>query len=61
MGRLIQESSFDEEALRRAIVWGTVTASFCVERFGVSGLVEMSDRGHADRMKAYREATRIDY
>ncbi|MAE69333.1 MAG: sugar kinase [Gemmatimonadetes bacterium] len=61
MGRLTREKGFDEEALRRAIVWGTVTASFCVEHFGVRGVVEMSDEDHAARMAAYRETTRVAY
>jgi len=60
MGRLTREPRIDDAALRRAIVWGTVSASFCVEQFGVRGLEQMTPEQHQSRLKVYRAATRVD-
>jgi len=38
MGVLASSKVIDPTALRRAMLYGTVTASFCVEGFGVEGL-----------------------
>jgi sugar/nucleoside kinase (ribokinase family) len=38
MGYLAEQGRSDPQALRRAMLYGTVTASFCVEGFGVEGL-----------------------
>lgn len=38
MGYLAEQGRCDPATLRRAMLYGTVTASFCVEGFGVEGL-----------------------
>lgn len=38
MGYLASEKRHDPKALRRAMLFGTITASFCVEAFGVEAL-----------------------
>jgi sugar/nucleoside kinase (ribokinase family) len=47
MGYLAAERSLEPAALRRAMLYGTVTASYCVEGFGVEGL-ERVDRRRLD-------------
>ena len=42
MGYLNEHGKVDAGALRRAMLYGTVTASFCVEGFGVEGLAGRS-------------------
>lgn len=48
MGYLASVKSLQPAALRRAMLYGTVTASYCVEGFGVEGL-ERVDRERLDR------------
>jgi sugar/nucleoside kinase (ribokinase family) len=48
MGYLASVNSVEPGHLRRAMLYGTVTASYCVEGFGVEGL-EPVDRARADR------------
>jgi sugar/nucleoside kinase (ribokinase family) len=38
MGYLTEKRSFDPKSLRKAMLYGTVTASFCVQGFGVESL-----------------------
>jgi len=38
MGYVAEQNSFDPKVMRRAMLYGTVTASFCVEGFGVEAL-----------------------
>lgn len=45
LGHLAATGEQSDEALRRAIAFGTVLASFCVEDFGVQGLCDIR---HAD-------------
>jgi len=48
MGYLASVKSLQPPALRHAMLYGTVTASYCVEGFGVEGL-ERVDRERLDR------------
>jgi len=48
MGSLAAAGRVDAASLRRAMLYGTVTASFCVEGFGVEGL-EPVDRARLER------------
>ena len=48
MGYLAAEKSLQPGALRRAMLYGTVTATYCGEGFGVEGL-ERVDRERLDR------------
>ncbi len=42
LGYLAQENRFDDAALRRAVVYGSVMGSFACERFGVERLTQIS-------------------
>ncbi len=42
MGSLVRDGAHHPEALRRAMLFGTVTASFCVQGFSVESLVTRS-------------------
>ena len=48
LGYVAAARSTQPETLRRAMLYGTVTASYCVEGFGVEGL-ERVDRTRVDR------------
>jgi sugar/nucleoside kinase (ribokinase family) len=47
MGALAAADSLEPDALRRAMLYGTVTASYCVQGFGVEGLAA-TDRARID-------------
>ncbi len=56
MGYLAAAGGRDSGALRRAVIYGTVAASFSVERFSVDGLVALT---RADLDRRYAELQRI--
>jgi len=54
IGYLAECGTFDDTALRRAVLHGTVCASFAVERFSVDGITEASREGIERRYEALR-------
>jgi len=56
MGYLASQGQHDPAALRKAMVFGTVTASFCVEGFSIEGL---SSRSRTDVDQRYDELLSI--
>lgn len=56
MGWLASSESTEPRSLRRAMVYGTVTASFCVEGFGPDALAE---RGRAEVESRFNELSGI--
>ena len=59
MAYLERTGSRDFHALRAALAWGTVTASFALESFGLSGLCGLDLAQLTERLEAFREAARI--
>ena len=57
MGYLAQNKKIDEQTMRRAIVYGSVLASFSVESFSVDGLTQLTDENIAARYKEFHEIT----
>ena len=57
LGSLLTGSDLTHESLRRAVIYGTVMASFCVERFSVEGLDGLSHREIEGRARLLREIT----
>ena len=49
----------DLKALQAALAWGTVTASFTLESFGLDGLRGVNLGQLTERLEAFREAARI--
>lgn len=59
MGYLAAHGSADFAAIQTALAWGTVLASFTIERFSLDRLLEI-DRSHVeDRIRTFRAAARI--
>jgi sugar/nucleoside kinase (ribokinase family) len=56
VGYLAEHGALDAAALRRAVVYGTVAASFSVEKFSVDGLVGLT---RVDLDRRYRELMAI--
>jgi hypothetical protein len=52
MGYLAASESLEPRTLRRALLYGTVTASFCVEGFGTEGLLGRSRRARRSAIES---------
>jgi hypothetical protein len=47
------------ENMRKAIVYGSAMASFCVEKFGTERLLEITDQDLEGRVNEFRELARF--
>ena len=54
-GHLYKTQNFTFENLKRAVVFGSVIASFCVEKFSTKGLEDLSVLEIQDRFREFRE------
>jgi sugar/nucleoside kinase (ribokinase family) len=53
----LDESDYDDAALRRAVVYGSVMASFIVEDFGGERMQRLTEQEIADRFEDFRRMT----
>jgi sugar/nucleoside kinase (ribokinase family) len=60
VGWLARTDDMSEENLKRAVIYGSTLASFCVEEFGVKGLADLSYLQIQDRFRAFRELSRFE-
>lgn len=60
IGYLAKTSDINEQTLRKAVLYGSTMASFCVERFGVARLLELSPLEIFDRYQSFLELSRIE-
>ncbi len=60
MGALAREGRVDEAALRRAMVYGSVMASFTVEDFSLNRLLRLRDGEIEDRYRTFQEMMRLE-
>ena len=61
MGALARAGTLDEAALRRAIVYGSVMASFTVEDFSLGRLLRLEPHEIEERYHAFREMMRFEH
>lgn len=59
MGHLAATGRSDLDSIQTALAWGTVTASFTIEAFGLSRLAEITRADVDDRMRQFQSAARI--
>jgi sugar/nucleoside kinase (ribokinase family) len=59
VGWLARTDDVSEENLKRAVIYGSALASFCVERFGVGGLADLTYLQIQDRFREFRELSRF--
>ncbi|MHC4429802.1 MAG: PfkB family carbohydrate kinase [Planctomycetota bacterium] len=59
MGHLAANGATDFDAIQSAIGWGTVTASFTIETFGLGKLASIGREDIDDRMRSFRAAARV--
>jgi sugar/nucleoside kinase (ribokinase family) len=60
MGYLARAGAVDDAALRRAIVYGSVLASFAVEDFSLNRLARLDDKEIEARYRTFQEMMRIE-
>lgn len=60
MGYLAKTGDFSEENLRRAVVYGSVMASFAVEEFGLKRLLGLTPQEIEGRVREFAQLTRFD-
>jgi sugar/nucleoside kinase (ribokinase family) len=59
MGSLARDGTVDANTLRRAVIYGSVMASFCVERFGLDRFRGLQPGEIQERFEAFRSLTRF--
>lgn len=59
MGHLASTGGVDFNAIQTAISWGTVTASFTIESFGLDRLRQITRREIDERMRLFQAAARV--
>ncbi len=60
MAHVARSGQRDFQALRHAMAWGTVLASFTIEAFGLDRLARLDAGQVNDRFRAYRDMTAFD-
>jgi sugar/nucleoside kinase (ribokinase family) len=61
VGWIAKTDDFSDENLKRAVIYGSTMASFCVEKFSVDGLRALSHLQIQDRFRAFRELSRFEH
>jgi len=59
-GYLAQKPSLDEDTLRRAVIFGSVMGSFCVEDFGTRRLERLTFDEILNRYRAIKALTHFE-
>lgn len=59
-GYLAKTEDLSDENLKRALVYGSALASFCIEKFGVGGLKALTPDRLTARVREFRNLSRFD-
>jgi sugar/nucleoside kinase (ribokinase family) len=60
MGYIAATNSFDEANLKKAIIFGSVMASFSVEEFGLNRLMKLTYPEIKERYNAFKQLTHFE-
>ncbi len=60
MGYIAKTEDVSFENMKRAIVYGSAMASFCVEKFGTERIVNLTESEISDRVKQFKQLSQID-
>ena len=60
MGYLSSQENLDEAAMRRAMIFGSVMASFNVEEFGTSRVDRLTHEEINERFRAFKQMTHFE-
>ena len=59
MGWLDKSDDISDENLKKAVIYGSAMASFCVEKFGVEGLQDLTHLKVQDRFRSFRDLSKF--
>jgi sugar/nucleoside kinase (ribokinase family) len=59
-GYLTKTNDFSFENMKRALIYGSAMASFCVEEFGPEGLLNIEESALAIRLQAFKKLTQFE-
>jgi sugar/nucleoside kinase (ribokinase family) len=59
IGWLEKSDDISDENLKKAVIYGSAMASFCVEKFGVDGLNELTHLKIQDRFRSFRDLSKF--
>jgi sugar/nucleoside kinase (ribokinase family) len=59
-GHLTKTNDFSFENMKRALIYGSAMASFCVEEFGPEGLLNIEESALAIRLQAFKKLTQFE-
>ena len=60
IGYLHKTRDFSPENIKRAVIYGSSMASFCVEKFSTKGLEDLSHLQIQDRFREFRRISSFD-
>jgi sugar/nucleoside kinase (ribokinase family) len=60
VGWLAKTDDLSADNLKRAVIYGSTMASFCVEQFSVDGLLDITHLEVRDRFRSFMELSRFD-
>lgn len=60
IGWLAKTDDISFENMKRAIIYGSAMASFCVEKFGTDNIVNIDEKQLQDRVAAFRELSYVE-
>ncbi len=60
IGWLAKTDDLSDENLKKAVIYGSAMASFCVEKFSVDGLRELTYLKVQDRYRSFRDLSRFE-
>ena len=61
IGHLARTEDFSDDNMKRAVIYGSVLASFCVGKFGVEGLKNLPEFEILGRYRDFIELSRFEY
>lgn len=59
IGWLEKSDDISDENLKKAVIYGSTMASFCVEKFGVDGMRELTYLKIQDRFRSFRDLSKF--
>jgi sugar/nucleoside kinase (ribokinase family) len=60
IGWLAKTDDISFENMKRAIIYGSAMASFCVEKFGTENVINIDEKALADRVQAFRDLSYVE-
>jgi sugar/nucleoside kinase (ribokinase family) len=60
IGWLAMTDNISFDNMKRAIIYGSAMASFCVEKFGTENIINIDEKLLQERVQAFRELSYVD-